>query len=758
MTKVRRNQRGRTFGPPEANFEGRSILGVDFTRCRAEQASFSFRGARIGRGFEGVAAVVTSIFSAASIGGLTAGVASLCASYWWEPRTVAKYSSISSVVSLGSCVISLLYARKEGGYRGVAIGAMFGVLALAVGSLFYSAGFSLGGTTFNQAHAAVGEQFGRHTLSAANMIVGGLVAAMLSSFFVVVSFQSKAIVAAVCTDFLQELDLDEVVAKALVVCVMLLSAALALTTLFTAGADFVMALAGHAVSESWKNSKSAQFVSVVVVLVMLAWDVWCFLSRGPRNESVQSVTRWLLRFGASSFKGADLRKAVFDGAVLSHVVFDDASLAGTRWSGAVGLETCYFTGPLNDARVRAIVAARGAQAGAILDGIDFSEMCLDGFSMEGVSLSHARFDGSSCRGTRFSGSDLSFASFRRADLTEAELTGACLCGVSFVAVASLEDVVCERFYLGEPKSAFLEFSEVRPSAGTLSPGDFQLLHHRASRIVELVMNIRPSGGNSVVPLVAAALAGTDARLESVRRIPREDRDEHLIELKISVGDGQMSERGRLDVAKVVLEALTHPGGFRMEAGAVLQLGAGATNVSGNQVKNQVQFVGRDNITAGNDVVGGDRVGRDKVGGDLTGGNRASGGSFVGDSAGHDLTKSSAVPQTDGATEGAAKVDEVLEGVRSILAEVSRLNSVISDDRLRFATIERVLKEVDEVGRTASPDTFDKLIGLLVSGPLSAGFKNSAELFRAEWSRLFSVVSESLLSGGVRDLFRRVFGV
>lgn len=152
----------------------------------------------------------------------------------------------------------------------------------------------------------------------------------------------------------------------------------------------------------------------------------------------------------SSFRHADLTRAVFDEALLQGCHFENAnlrkaSLRRAALSGALMAGADLEDADLRGATLTLVEPARGKQkasaslAGVRLDRALLDEMFGEGVDFAGASLRGVKFGRSVVRGANFNGADLDGADLGDAILTGATFHGAVLTGVNVEALGLSAD-------------------------------------------------------------------------------------------------------------------------------------------------------------------------------------------------------------------------------------------------------------------------------------------------------------------------------
>ncbi|MEM9447262.1 MAG: pentapeptide repeat-containing protein [Cyanobacteria bacterium P01_E01_bin.6] len=214
----------------------------------------------------------------------------------------------------------------------------------------------------------------------------------------------------------------------------------------------------------------------------------------------------------ADFRGAFLRFVNLSNADLSDANLNAANLSGANLRGAdlrradVGRanlrdadlgDTNLSEGNVSEANLR------GANLiGANLSHANLRESDLSKADLSRVNVKKATLSGALLREATLSGADLSEANLSHADMSradlrdanlsavrapstnfnEATLTGACLQDWTLDNATTLEDVVCDYFYLMYEHGAY---AERRPSRGNFDKGGFTALFQKPSETVAL---------------------------------------------------------------------------------------------------------------------------------------------------------------------------------------------------------------------------------------------------------------------------------
>jgi uncharacterized protein YjbI with pentapeptide repeats len=133
--------------------------------------------------------------------------------------------------------------------------------------------------------------------------------------------------------------------------------------------------------------------------------------------------RWL------NLDGADLHRAILDGAYLQGAQLRHVDLHGASFDGAdlafVGLEDCNLAGAIfTHANLEAASLKDANLEGAVLSFSGLGHASFRGGKLQGADLSGAELQGVDLREANLQGADLSGADLHEADLQGAELSGA----------------------------------------------------------------------------------------------------------------------------------------------------------------------------------------------------------------------------------------------------------------------------------------------------------------------------------------------
>ena len=238
---------------------------------------------------------------------------------------------------------------------------------------------------------------------------------------------------------------------------------------------------------------SAVFTNAVIAAIIFAvagagatlvvsYLISCRALQGdPREHLVFTVTSWIVGWGGTHFKGADLTNADCSKATFKSAHFHSSTnLTCTRFhlSQKVNLARLNTT-ILSEFTVQNLLITlrgqgktyigknlKGANlAGADLVGADFTEADLSQATLEGAELQHANLTKTQVLGTEF---------------RQANLTGACLEAWNIDSTTQLDGTLCDYIYLLKPPQ------ERRPSSGIFQPGEFTKLFEEVLDTIDLI--------------------------------------------------------------------------------------------------------------------------------------------------------------------------------------------------------------------------------------------------------------------------------
>jgi uncharacterized protein YjbI with pentapeptide repeats len=205
------------------------------------------------------------------------------------------------------------------------------------------------------------------------------------------------------------------------------------------------------------------------------------LQGDSREHLIFTVTSWIVGWGGTSFKGADLTNADCSKATFKSAHFHTSTnLTGTRFhlSQKVNLARLDKT-ILSDFAVQNLLTTlrgrdktyigknlKGANlAGADLVGANFTEADLSQATLKGAELQQANLTKTQVLGTEF---------------RQANLTGACLEAWNIDSTTQLDGTLCDYVYLLKPPQ------ERRPSSGIFQPGEFTKLFEEVLDTIDLI--------------------------------------------------------------------------------------------------------------------------------------------------------------------------------------------------------------------------------------------------------------------------------
>ncbi len=165
----------------------------------------------------------------------------------------------------------------------------------------------------------------------------------------------------------------------------------------------------------------------------------------------------------ADFSGADLRGANFSLANLHQ-----ANLSNTNLSGAIFREANLQEADLIDANL-----TTANLSGATLQNADLATA-----NLSGANLSDANFSKTNLSDANFSAVNAPGTTFN-----DATFTGACLADWTITNATTLEDVICDYFYLKNENGTF---KERRPSSGTFAAGGFTALFQKPAESIQLL--------------------------------------------------------------------------------------------------------------------------------------------------------------------------------------------------------------------------------------------------------------------------------
>lgn len=225
---------------------------------------------------------------------------------------------------------------------------------------------------------------------------------------------------------------------------------------------------------------SGAVIGILLVVTLSSCISWRALLGDFKFSIILNLAISFGVLGGTSFKNANLTKAIFTKAIVKSSNFSGADLTHVCWKDAKGLNHA----ELGD---------------SIISNIKVRELLI---THNGYKKDYA---GCNLRGANLVGADLSFANLSRADLgnanlyhanlkesnlTEAQavgtnfgkayLTGACLEAWNIDSTTQLDETDCDYVYLLKPPQ------ERRPSSGIFQPGEFSKLFEEVLNTIDLI--------------------------------------------------------------------------------------------------------------------------------------------------------------------------------------------------------------------------------------------------------------------------------
>lgn len=239
---------------------------------------------------------------------------------------------------------------------------------------------------------------------------------------------------------------------------------------------------------------SAVTVAVAVTIILLSLYVAWRTDKGDEKFALaRNLGIVIGAIGGTSFCGADLTAATFNGAMLRSTNFTSSRkkptiLTHTCWSNAKQLDHAR-TGDsiLSNAIVRDLLVTgngyKKSLSGANLYGVNLNGANLESANLESVNLSHATL-----RQSHLKDANLTKTLATGADFTEAYLTGACLEAWNIDHTTILKNIDCQFvFLLKEPNA--LGSRERRPHdpSKVFEKGDFEKLYRKIMTTVQILL-------------------------------------------------------------------------------------------------------------------------------------------------------------------------------------------------------------------------------------------------------------------------------
>lgn len=184
----------------------------------------------------------------------------------------------------------------------------------------------------------------------------------------------------------------------------------------------------------------------------------------PKFTWIREKAVFWAAIGGTSFYGADLTDACFDGADLPHTDFRKTILTRTSFEGATRLDLSRLQGTiLEQPKVRKLLVTK------IGDGEDYTG---------------SNFVGANLRGANLTGAILKEVKALDADFSGATLTGACIENWSINSETRFTAVQCDYIYReldekGKPTARY-------PVDRNFEPGEFESLFQQVGNVVELI--------------------------------------------------------------------------------------------------------------------------------------------------------------------------------------------------------------------------------------------------------------------------------
>ena len=203
------------------------------------------------------------------------------------------------------------------------------------------------------------------------------------------------------------------------------------------------------------------------------------------NEKFHLIRIWNNAFnaiGGTSFIGADLTDAVFDGAFLNSTNFKEAILNYVSWKNAKKLNfSCWGKSILANTKVQELLVYG-----------DGTNQDYQGLNLSNINLAEAKLSGANLKQVDLSGSILYDAELYNANLREAicintnftkvKLTGACIQGWNIDHSTKLDDVDCKYMFLLEPDRDRRPYNLNKE----FEVGDFTRLYQQAVETLDLI--------------------------------------------------------------------------------------------------------------------------------------------------------------------------------------------------------------------------------------------------------------------------------
>ena len=245
--------------------------------------------------------------------------------------------------------------------------------------------------------------------------------------------------------------------------------------------------------EFWAKVIPSVAEEIIATIVLSAVTIG-YIARRVIQEDLQFATPkrivlWLLTWGGTCFKAADMSGADFSAAWLAGVSFTGAAnLDRVNWRNAQGLQAAGLTGTiLEQPAVRDLLLTGRAEAG------HFQRLRLEGAYLRDAALAKANFTGADLRRADLGRADLSGANLaqvnlRGANLSGVTLTGACLADWLADETTLLAEAKADYVFTGLDKAG--QYVERQPPTGNFREGEFIALFGSVANTFDFIVKNR----------------------------------------------------------------------------------------------------------------------------------------------------------------------------------------------------------------------------------------------------------------------------
>nr|VFK59441.1 MAG: Pentapeptide repeat-containing protein [Candidatus Kentron sp. UNK]VFK68734.1 MAG: Pentapeptide repeat-containing protein [Candidatus Kentron sp. UNK] len=226
-------------------------------------------------------------------------------------------------------------------------------------------------------------------------------------------------------------------------------------------------------------------LAVAVFFLPAFYVAWRVRKEDPLFAGSRPFGWWLGSLGGTNFRGANLTRARFRGAVLKQTRFVGVKeLKGVDFRDAKGLRLANVKGtPLEDPQARDLLVS-GEGPGRSYAGLNLKGVFLAGARLAGADFTEADLSEADLTGAILREAILAKTQLIGTDLAGARFTGACIESWNIDRSTNLQDIDCDWVFM----AAGGEFRQ--PDSGVFKQGEFSKLFQEVAETIDFIVDSR----------------------------------------------------------------------------------------------------------------------------------------------------------------------------------------------------------------------------------------------------------------------------